>query len=438
MANKNLKPEQLDQTEYMPPLREAIPLGIQHVLAMFAGNVTVPIIIAAAAGLGTGDTVLLIQAALLASGIATLIQCVGFGPVGARLPVVQGTSFSFIPVMLPVIQLAGLPAIFGATVVSGIFHFTLGTVIGKVRKLIPPLVSGIVVLAIGLSLLPVGIKYAAGGANMPADFGSLPHWMLAIFVMIVILGLKFYAQGFLARSSVLIGLIVGYLLALPMGMVNLAIVSEAGWFALPRPFRYGLVFDTTAIIGMCLIAVVSAIETVGDISGITRGGAGREATDREITGGTMADGVGTVFAGLLGAMPNTTYSQNVGLVALTGIMSRHVVTIGAVFLILAGLIPKIGAIVSSIPNAVLGGATIIMFGMVASAGLNILGEVQMDRRNMVIIAVSIGVGLGLQAVPEAVQYLPETARILLTSGLLPAAFLAIFLNLVLPFEKDLD
>lgn len=265
MANK--LQNRLSNPDYLPPLKEAIPLGIQHVLAMFAGNITVPLIIAEAANLGGGDKLFLIQAAMLAAGVATLIQCIGFGPVGARLPVVQGTSFTFIPIMIPIIKITGLGAIFGATVISGVFHFLLGTVIGKVRKLIPPLISGIVVLSIGLSLLPVGVQYAAGGADIPPDFGALKHWMLAIIVMVVILLLKFFTKGFISMASVLLGLIAGYIIALMMGIVDTEKIVSASWFAVPQPLKYGLDVNMTAVLGMCLLAVVSAIETIGDISG---------------------------------------------------------------------------------------------------------------------------------------------------------------------------
>ncbi|RED45851.1 uracil-xanthine permease family protein [Aestuariispira insulae] len=424
----------LSDTNYRPPLVQAVPLGIQHVLAMFAGNVTVPIIIAGIAGLAGADKVFLIQAAMMVAGVATLFQTIGFGPVGARLPIVQGTSFAFIPAMIPIVKGAGLGALFGATLVGGIFHFLLGTFIGRIRGILPPLVTGIVVLAIGLSLIPVGIKYAAGGAHMPPDFGALHHWGLALLVMAVILGVKFLSRGFASAAAILAGLVVGYLVAIPMGLVDFARVGEAAWFALPEFAKYGLEFEMTAILAMCLMSVVSAIETVGDISGITKGGANREATDKELAGGTYADGLGTAFGGLFGAMPNTSYSQNVGLVALTGMMSRHVVTIGALFLILAGLVPKVGAVISVMPNAVLGGAAIVMFGMIAGTGLKLLSDVVMNRRNMVIIAMSLGIGLGLKSVPEAVAGLPGSVSVLLTSGLLPAAAVAILLNLILPKE----
>lgn len=438
MARNTASKADLTNPDYTPPLAQAIPLGIQHVLAMFASNVTPPIIIAGVAGLSGGDKVFLIQAAMVFAGIATLIQTVGMGRVGARLPIVQGTSFAFIPVMIPIAKGAGMGALFGAAVVGGIFHFLLGTVIGRIRYILPPIVTGIVVLTIGLALIPVGIQYAAGGVPLMGKpgFGGLDHWSLALIVIAVTVGLKFFVKGFVSSAAILIGLVAGYLIAIPMGMVDFGRVGGAGWFALPEPLRWGFELNAAAIIGMCLMAVVSAIETVGDISGITKGGANREATDREIAGGTMADGAGTALAGLFGGMPNTSFSQNVGLVSMTGVMSRHVVTYGAIFLVVAGLIPKVGAIISAMPIAVLGGGVIVMFGMVASAGLRMLCDVNMNRRNMIVIALSLGVGLGLKAVPDAVQHVPATIRMLLTTGLLPAAFLAIALNLALPEEVE--
>lgn len=426
--------------DYMPPLPQAVPLGIQHILAMFASNITPAIIIALAAGFSFGslDMVYLIQMAMVFSGIATLIQTISIGPVGARLPVVQGTSFAFIPIMIPVVKSAGLAALFGGVVIGGIFHFLLGTVIGRIRGWLPPLVTGIVVLSIGLALIPVGVKYAAGGVPLMGKpgFGGIDHWTLALTVIVVTLALKFFTRGLLSSAAVLVGLLAGYAVGLAMGMVDFSKVGAAGWFALPSPLKYGFEFNVAAIVGMCLMAVVSAIETVGDISGITKGGAGREATDREIAGGTLADGAGTALAGLFGGLPNTSFSQNVGLISMTGVMSRHVVTIGAVFLVIAGLVPKVGAVIATMPIAVLGGGVIVMFGMVASAGINMLSEVTWNRRNMLILAVSLSIGLGLQAVPEALQHLPETAKILLTSGLLPAAVLAVVLNLVLPEQIE--
>ncbi|MDB2578064.1 purine permease [Tateyamaria sp.] len=423
-----------------PPLQEAVPLGLQHVLAMFASNVTPAIIVAGAAGLAFGgaEQVYLIQMAMLFAGIATLFQTVGLGPIGARLPIMQGTSFAFVGVLAGVAATQGLSVALTACLIGGAIHFLLGGVIQHLRFLFPPLVTGLVILAIGLYLIPVAIKYAAGGAasfQMEAEsFGSMMHWSVALCVVLVSLILKFFTKGIISNAAILIGLVAGYVLAFALGMVNFGAVSKAAVFMVPQAFPYGFEFSLGAVIAVTLVSIVSAIETVGDASATTKAGAGREATDAEISGATYADGLGTAVAAVFGGLPNTSFSQNVGIVGMTGIMSRHVVTIGALFLIVCGLLPKVGAIIASMPLPVLGGGVIVMFGMVAAAGLNVLSEINMNRRNMVIIAVSLAVGLGLNLVPSAVQYLPGVVKTLMTSAVAPTALVAIVLNLVLPDE----
>lgn len=443
-------PEQLRDPNYTPPLATAIPLGIQHVLAMFVSNVTPAIIIAGAAGFGFGsgspdfpNLIYMIQMSILFAGVATLLQTIGVGPIGARLPIVQGTSFAFLPIMIPLVAgkgVDGMAALMGGVMVGGLFHAFLALFIGKIRFALPPLVTGLVVTMIGLALVKVGIQYAAGG--VPAigkpEYGSLQNWFVALVVIFTTLGFKFFTRGMWSVAAVLLGLIVGYIVAYFMGMVSFVNVGRAAVFALPNPLHFGVEFSFAAIIGFCLMAFISAIETVGDVSGITKGGAKREATEKEIVGATWADGLGSALAGVFGALPNTSFSQNVGLIAMTGVMSRTVVTIGALFLIVGGLVPKIGALITTIPIEVLGGGVIIMFGMVASAGISMLSDVDWNRRNMVIFAISLSVGLGLQLEPGALQHLPSTAKILMTSGLLPAAFIAIILNLVLPEELPED
>lgn len=430
----------LSNPDYHLPLSQAIPLGLQHVLAMFVSNFTPAIIVGLAAGFafGSPDLVFLIQMAMLFSGVATLFQTLGAGPVGARLPIMQGTSFAFIPVMIPIVKGPGMAALFGGVVIGGLFHTALGTVISKIRHWFPPLITGLIIITIGLSLIPVGIDYAAGGVPLKGkpEFGGFAHWTLALVVIIVTLGVKFYTKGIFSMAAVLTGIIAGYVVAIFMGMVNFSAVGKASWFAFPNPLKYGFELNMAAIIGMAFMSIVSAIETVGDISGVTKGGANREATAKEITGGTYADGIGTAIAGLFGGLPNTSFSQNVGLVSLTGVMSRNVVTLGAFFLIACGLIPKIGAIIASMPIAVLGGGVIVMFGMIVSAGLNMIGGVVWNRRNMMIVAMSLGIGLGLKAVPEALQHAPQILKLLLSTGLLPVALISVALNLLLP--KDMD
>lgn len=442
--------EQRRDPNYTPPLAQAVPLGIQHILAMFVSNVTPAIIIAGAAGIGFGsdqgaagfpDMTYMIQMSMLFAGIATLFQTIGFGPVGARLPIVQGTSFAFVPIMIPAVAglgTAGLAGLMTGILFGGLFHFCLGFIVGKIRHALPPLVTGLIVLMIGLALIRVGIQYSAGGVPLMGkpEFGSLSMWFPALVVIAVTLAIKFFTRGFIAVAAVLIGILAGYVVALAMGQVSFANVGRASFFSLPVPFKWGFEFNIAIIIGMCFMAVISAIETVGDTSGITKGGAGREATDKELEGATFADGLGTAIAGIFGGLPNTSFSQNVGLIAMTGLMSRHVVTIGAIFLIVCGFIPKIGAIINTVPINVLGGGVVVMFGMVCASGVRMLADVNWNRRNMVIFAISLSIGLGLQLEPSALQHLGDTAQILLTTGLLPAATIAVILNLVLPEEIE--
>lgn len=438
--------EDLRNPDYMPPMIQAVPLGIQHILAMFISNVTPAIIVCTAAGFGFNSNspdfpnmIYMIQMSMFFAGIATLIQTIGFGPVGARLPIVQGTSFAFVPIMVPLVADKGVDAIailMGGVIIGGLFHTILGFFIGRIRFALPPLVTGLIVMMIGLALIKVGIQYAAGGVpakmNGLPEYGSLLNWSVAGVVIIVTLLLKFFTRGMLSVAAVLIGIIAGYIVAYFNGMVNFGNISKASSLALPNPFHFGVEFTAAAIIGFCAMSFVSAVETVGDVSGITKGGANREATDKEIEGATYADGLGSAVAGVFGGLPNTSFSQNVGLIAMTGVMSRHVVTIGALLLVVAGLIPKVGAFISTIPIEVLGGGVIVMFGMVSAAGISMLATVNWNKRNLIIFAISLSVGLGLQLEPDALQHLSGTAKVLMSSGLLPAAVIAIVLNLILP------
>lgn len=441
-----MTPSERRDPNYFPPLSIAVPLGIQHILAMFVSNVTPAIIIAGAAGFGFGtpgvaDLIYMIQMSMLFAGVATLFQTVGAGPIGARLPIVQGTSFAFIPIMIPLVAGQGpsaMAAVMMGAFCGGLLHISLSFMVGKARVALPHLVTGLVVLMIGLSLLKVGIQYAAGGVGAigTSGYGSLTSWALALIVIFATLGFKFFGTGLWSTASVLLGLLVGYGAALALGRVDFSTIGDASLFSLPQPFYFGVAFSTAAILGFCMMVLVSAIETVGDVSAIAKSGAGREVTDKELSGAVLADGVGTSLAALFGALPNSSFSQNVGLVAMTGVMSRHVVTIGALFLIFCGLIPKVGAMIITIPIEVLGGGVIIMFGMVAAAGISILSHVDWNQRNMLIFAVSMSVGLGLQLEPDALQHLPESLQVFMTTGVLPAAFLAIILNLTLPLLSE--
>jgi NCS2 family nucleobase:cation symporter-2 len=420
------------------PLNQSIPLGIQHVLAMFAGNITVPIIIAGIFGQTTDEKIFLIQMALFVAGVATIIQTVGYKNIGSRLPIIQGTSFAFIPVMAPFAKV-GLGVVFTAAFVGGIFQMWIGRMLKPIRHMFPPLVTEIVVLMIGVSLLKVGFMYAGGGGwllnNKPEIFGNANHLIIAFTVLIVALIAHQKGKGMVSSASILIGMIAGYIVAMLMGMINYGKISSAAWFAMPMPFQYGIAWDTAAVVLMLFMAIVTTIETIGDISATTMGGANREATDKELSGGIMADGLGTAFGSIFNAMPNTFYSQNAGLVAFTGVISRHVGTVAGVILILLGLFPKLGGIIAAMPESVIGGAAIIMFGLITAAGIKLISQSEMSQRNILILALSLSFGIGMSLLPQFVAHIPDFGiklKLLLTTGLIPAGLLAFILNATLP------
>jgi NCS2 family nucleobase:cation symporter-2 len=407
---------------------------MQHLLAMLLGNITPPLLIAGALGLATGQTAFLLQVAFFMAGIATIVQAYPIGPVGGRIPVIMGTSIAFVGGIIAVGREYGLAAVFGACLAAAAVEVLLGTFIGRLRALFPPLVNGTVVMLIGLTLIPVGMDYAAGGVGA-ADYGSPANLGMAAVVFLVTLLLNRFAKGFVSYASVLIGVITGYLVAAVAGRVDLASVASAGWAAMPMPLSFGIAFHWNAILLMGFIYVISAMETLGDISG-TIAAAGREPTTSELRGGLVADGVMSALAALFGAFPNTSYSQNVGLVNFTGVVSRHVTGVAGVILVSLGIVPKVGALLATMPAAVIGGAGLIMFAMIFASGAAIIHRgVHLTQRNMVILAVSLGLGLGVEFRPDAVQYFPSALRTLFGSGLVTGGFTALVLNAVLP-EKQ--
>jgi NCS2 family nucleobase:cation symporter-2 len=431
--------DNLKDPHYTPPMAEAIPLGLQHVCAMLVGNIAVPFIVGSAMGLSLPDRIFLVQAAMLMAGIATLLQTIGIGPVGARLPVMQGTSFAFIGPLIAIGKAGGMAAIFGAAILNGIFQMILAFFLKYVKQYIPPLVSGLVVLTIGATLLNVAINYA-GGHPVPkvlgAEFGSFKYIGLAGLVVIIALFFRSYFAGFMGAAGIIIALVVGYVIALPMGMVKTANIANAAWFGVPDPLHFGTpVIGLSMIFIMVLMAFVTTIETIGDISGTTVTGADRQPTEQELRGGILADGLGTLVAALGNAMPNTSYSQNVGVISYTGVMSRHVVTIGGVFLILAGIVPKFGAIITAMPYAVFGGAGIVMFGLVLAAGIKLIAQEKMTRRNLLIIAVSLATGLGIYSVPQFYQHMPADLQLMFKAPIIPVAVISFVLNIVMPEDE---
>ncbi|WP_311945573.1 uracil-xanthine permease family protein [Halomonas piscis] len=418
----------------MPPLGRAIPLGIQHVLAMFVSNVAVPIIIANAADLSEARTTLMIQAAMFVAGVATLIQSLGVGRIGARLPIVMGTSFGFVPILIPIAVGMGVPAALGAALCGGIAMAVVGLLLPWFRFLFPPVVTGTFVIMIGVLLMPVAFSHVGGGFGV-SDFGAPRHILMAAVVLVVTLGMHQFGRGIWSEIAPLAGLLLGYVVALLMGAVDFSSVGEAAWFSLPVPLAIGIEFKLAAILPIVLLSLVTCAESIGDIVGTTAGGLNREPTQRELSGGVMADGLCSVFAAIFNAYPQISFSQNVGVVALTGVVSRYVVAIGGTFLMLAGLFPKLGGVVSSIPDAVLGGAVLIMFGMIASAGIKMLSGIEFNKRNMVIIGLSLSAAIGLPAQEELFATYSENVRAIIESGLIPGALIAIVLNLVLPHDR---
>jgi NCS2 family nucleobase:cation symporter-2 len=420
--------------EDKPPLGEALPLGIQHVLAMFLGNVAPPLILAGAVGLATGETTYLVQMALIVAGVATIVQAYSIGPVGARLPIVMGTSFAFLGPLIGIGSQFGLAAVFGAALVAAPVEILMGASFDRVRDYFPPLVTGIVVMLIGLTLIPTGMNYAAGASAGPSaeGFGSFANLGLAGLVLLVTVGLNQFFDGFLRIVSVFVGIAVGYVAALALGMVDLSAVATAGWVTVPVPLKYGLAFEPSAIVTVAFLYVITGIETIGDISG-TVSATGREATRRELRGGLFADGVMSIVGAVFNALPNTSYSQNVGLVNFTGVASRYVAGIGGAVLVVLGFVPKVGAVVSAMPDAVLGGGALILFAMIFSSGARIITRnVTLDHRNSTILALSMALGLGVAFQPAVLQNFPAAVQTLFGSALVTGGIAALVLNVVIP------
>ncbi|MCD8116160.1 MAG: purine permease [Oscillospiraceae bacterium] len=459
------------------PLRQAIPLGLQHVMAMFVGNLTPLLSIMAICGITLQDyaalRISLLQNAMLIAGLITLVQLYPIWRVGARLPIVMGTSSGFIGMnnSIATSMMAGVAAgtittnveagiyaygaVMGACLIGGLWEGALGFFIKPLRKFFPPVVTGTVVMAIGLSLLNVGINFFGGG-NSNADFGSTTNLLLGLFVLIVIICLKYFCKGFISQTAILLGIIAGYIAATIMGfilpttgvtadgtaytyswVVQWSEVADASWFAIPKLFPVKLQFNISAILPMLVMFIVTAVETVGDTAGVTEGGLGREPTGRELSGAVICDGIGSSFAALFGVLPNTSFSQNVGLVGITKVVNRFAIACGAVFLVLCGLLPKVGAIVSIMPQSVLGGAAVMMFASIVVSGVNLITKEPLTGRNATIVAIALGLGYGIGAHSTALQYMPSfISNLFGESGIVPACLVAVILNLALPKDKE--
>ncbi len=415
-----------------PPFHISILLAFQHIMAAFGGIVAVPLIIGGALGLPINDTAFLVSAAIFAAGIATFIQARGIGPVGARVPCVMGTDFTFVGPSLAVGSALGLPGIFGATIMGSFIEIVLSRFIKPLRKFFPPIVTGTVVMLIGLTLLPVAIDWSAGGYGAK-DYGSIRNVTIAFSVMAVITLLNRYGKGLLSSASVIIGLIFGYIICFPLGMLDFSVITNASWIAFPSPFKYGITFKFSAFAAFAIAYLVTTVETVGCLMAVGEA-AGKDLSSEDLSKGILADGVGSLIAGCINAGPNTSFSQNVGLIPITRVASKSVVAIAGILLMGLGIFPKFGALVSIMPQPVLGGAGIIMFGMVISAGIKTIQRVELNNRNMLILAISLGIGLGVTVRPDFLSSMPSAVKSFFSSGISAGTVIALLLNVILKEE----
>ncbi len=430
----------LYKLEDRPPLMETILLGLQHMLAMFVGIITPPLIVAGAIGLDTETTAFIVSMALIASGIATWLQIKTLGPIGSGLLGVHGTSFTFLPPAISAGLAGGLPLIFGMALITSPVEMVLSKFVEQARRIFPPVVTGSVVMMIGLSLIGSGMNDFLGGVGAE-DFASPRNIILALFVLSIIIYFNRFGRGLARIGAVAVGIIVGYLVSLPLGLVDFGPVADAGWLTLPRPVAYGLSFSWAAVIPWVVAYFITSIETIGDLTA-TAEASGEPVTgklhSKRLRGGVLADGIGSAIAAVFNSMPNTTFSQNIGVIHLTRIGSRVVGLACGTILLVLGFLPKIGALVSVMPRPVLGGATVAMFGLVATSGIRIVSRGGLTERNMFILAIGLALGMGVQYVPEATEQLPGVIASIFEQPIATTAIVTCLLNLIIPREEKED
>ncbi len=417
-------------------LIKSLPFGLQHVLAMFVSNIAPIMIVAGVCGLSEQDTAALIQTAMIIAGIGTLVQLFAIWRIGARLPIVMGISFTFVSIFCFVGPKWGYGAVIGAVMIGGILEGLLGLFAKYWRKIVAPIVAACVVTAIGFSLLSIGATSFAGGAGSES-FGSWRNWLLGSVTLVCCISFNIFAKGHLKQLSVLFGLVVGYILALCMGMVDFSALEGVKVVSLPKLLPYKPVFNLSAIVSVFMIFLVSATETIGDTSAMTSTALGREASDKEISGSLACDGFVSSLSACFGCMPITSFSQNVGLLAMTKVINRYTIATGAGVLIFAGIFPAVGAVLATLPEAVLGGCTIMMFGNIVISGLQMIGACGFTQRNITIAALSLSVGLGFTQVPDMFRIFPEIVRTIFAENCVAVVFLAaILMNLIMPKEEQ--
>ena len=425
----------------VPKMSQAIPLALQHVVAMIVGCVTPAIIISGAAGIDTADRVLLIQASLVVSALATLLQLFPIGNknsfhLGAGLPVILGVSFAYVPSMQAIAEQSGIPAILGAQIVGGVVAVIMGIMVKKIRVFFPPLITGTVVFTIGLSLYPTAINYMAGGTSNP-DYGSWQNWLVAFFTLAVVTALNHFGKGIWKLSSILIGMLAGYVVSIPFGMVDLSSVGKASVFQVPQPLHFGVHFEISACVAIGLLFAINSIQAIGDYSATTIGAMNRTPKDSELQGGIVAYGITNILGALFGGLPTATYSQNVGIVTTTKVINRWVLGLAAAFLGIAGFVPKFSALLTTIPQCVLGGATVSVFASIAMTGMKLVASAEMDYRNSSIVGLAAALGVGVSQANAALATLPAwVTTIFGKSPVVLATIIAVCLNLILPKSRD--
>ena len=425
----------------IPFFGQALPLALQHVVAMIVGCVTPSIIVAGVAGINAGDRVILIQAALFCSAISTLLQLFPFikfrnFQLGSALPVILGISFAYVPSMQAIAGTYDIATILGAQVVGGVIAIIVGFCIKKIRVLFPPLVTGTVVFTIGLSLYPTAVNYMAGGTSSD-HYGSWQNWLVAFFTLAVVTGLNHFAKGFLKLASILIGIIAGYLLAIPFGLVDLSGVQSAGLFQLPQPLHFSISFEPSACVAIGLLFAINSIQAIGDFSATTSGSMNRMPEDKELQGGIIMYGISNILCAFFGGLPTATYSQNVGIVTTTKVINRCVLGLAAIILMIAGFVPKFSGLLTTIPQCVLGGATISVFASIAMTGIKLIFQQEMNFRNTSIVGLSVALGMGITQASASLASFPEwVTTVFGSSPVVVATLMAIILNVILPKEAE--
>lgn len=450
MKQCNYSREALFQLNGIPPLGMSISLALQHLVAMIVGCVTPAIIIANALGLPQSERVLLIQVSLVMSAVTTLIELFPIGgKLGSGLPVMFGISFAYLPSMQAIVGGGDIATIAGAMVIGGIVAAVVGVFVKKIRRFFPPIITGTVVFTIGLSLYPTAINYMAGGAGNTYEVvvlrkgltsalvhGSWQNWAVAAFTLIVVMVMSNKGKGICKLAAILLGMIAGYIVAAVFGMVDLSEVRDAAWFSLPQFMHFGIKFEFSACIALALLFAINAIQAIGDLTATTVGGLNREPTDQELQGGIVTYGLTNVLSAFFGSLPTATYSQNVGIVTTNKVVNRVVFALAGGFLLLAGLIPKFSAILTTIPQCVLGGATITVFSTIAMTGMKLIASETISPRNTTIVGLSAALGVGISQSSSALSQFPESITIIFgKTPVVIATIMAVLLNLILPQEN---